>query len=124
MRSIKVVQECERCGHNFPIIYNENGRYDYCTGDEAPCDCEEPFHCADRELSLSEWIEQIKATKSSYEYKLKQLKEMLAWEERQPKDQRYGAHLTHWSGHGEPINLDADALQLLIRHYTKLTEAE
>ena len=52
-------------------------------------------------------------------YKAKQLQEMLNWEEQQPEDQKFGAHLTHWSGHGKPINLDAGAIQALIQYYSE-----
>lgn len=51
------------------------------------------------------------------EYKVKQLKEMLKWEEAQPENEKYGAHLTHWSGHGIPINIDEGALKCLIEYY-------
>lgn len=51
------------------------------------------------------------------EHKIKQLREMLKFEEVQPPEGQYGAHLDHWSGHGTPINLDAGALRLLIRYY-------
>lgn len=118
MRSIKVMQECEGCGKRFPIIYYENGSYDYCDGDESPCECEEPFHLADGEPSLSEWVEKVRAIRDSYQYKIQQLREMLDWEEAQPEDKRYGAHLSHWSGHGKPINLDAGAISALIEYYS------
>lgn len=32
-------------------------------------------------------------------------------------DGGYGAHLTHWSGVMNPINIDADAMRVLIRYY-------
>lgn len=51
------------------------------------------------------------------DHKVKQLSEMLKYEEAQPPESQYGAHLTHWSGHGAPINLDAGAMRLLIRYY-------
>ena len=54
-----------------------------------------------------------------YEYKLAQLKTMLAWEEAQDEDTQYGAHLTHWSGKAKPINIDAGALRVLIEYYSK-----
>ena len=50
-------------------------------------------------------------------YKVQQLEQALEREELQPEDKRYGAHLTHWSGAMKPINIDADALGLLIRYY-------
>lgn len=52
-------------------------------------------------------------------YKVKQLEEMLKWEEKHPEDQQYGAHLMHWSGHGNPINIDAGALRMLIQYYSE-----
>lgn len=51
------------------------------------------------------------------DHKVKQLTEMLMFEEAQPPKRQYGAHLDHWSGHGTPINIDAGALRLLIRYY-------
>ena len=51
------------------------------------------------------------------DHKVKQLTEMLMFEEAQPPEGQYGAHLDHWSGHGTPINIDAGALRLLIRYY-------
>lgn len=54
------------------------------------------------------------------EYKLKQLQGMLDAEEGNlgAKIGGYGANLTHWAGHGiSPINLDADALRVLIAYY-------
>lgn len=50
-------------------------------------------------------------------HKVKQLREMLKFEETQPPESQYGGHLDHWSGHGKPINIDAGALRLLIRYY-------
>jgi len=60
----------------------------------------------------------------SYAYKVKQLEAMRDYERKQATNQQYGAHLDHWSGHGNPINLDADALQALIDHYTRLDSIE
>lgn len=57
-------------------------------------------------------------------YKLKQLEEMLKFEEQQPEDQKYGAHLFHWSGHGKPINLETGALRVLIQYYSEKVEVE
>ena len=51
------------------------------------------------------------------EYKFKQLMIMRNYEERQPEEQKYGAHLSHWSGKAAPINIDEGALQLLIDYY-------
>lgn len=53
------------------------------------------------------------------EYKIKQLMEMLEFEKKQPDNEKYGAHLTHWSGHGNPINLDEGAIQALIDYYKR-----
>lgn len=50
------------------------------------------------------------------EYKLQQLRSMLAAETSEDAG-GYGAHLDHWSGRAKPINLDAEALQVLINHY-------
>lgn len=50
-------------------------------------------------------------------YKVKQLQEMLEYEKAQPENEKYGAHLQHWSGHGKPINIDEGALELLIKYY-------
>lgn len=50
-------------------------------------------------------------------YKVKQLEEMLAYEKAQPENEKYGAHLQYWSGHGKPINIDEGALELLIKYY-------
>ena len=55
---------------------------------------------------------------SLLDYKLKQLKIMLRYEQQQPEEQKYGAHLDHWSGKAKPINLDEKAIKTLIRHYT------
>lgn len=60
----------------------------------------------------------------SYAYKVAQLTSMRDYERKQASDQQYGAHLEHWSGHGKPINLDADALQALIDHYYRLDSIE
>ena len=51
------------------------------------------------------------------DYKLKQLITMREYEQRQPDNQKYGAHLTHWSGKAAPINIDENALQALITYY-------
>lgn len=61
---------------------------------------------------------------AEYQYKVEQLTTMLDYERKQSPDQQYGAHLDHWSGHGKPINLDADALQALIDHYYRLDSIE
>ena len=61
---------------------------------------------------------------AEYQYKVEQLTAMRDYERKQASDQQYGAHLEHWSGHGKPINLDADALQALIDHYYRLDSIE
>ena len=60
----------------------------------------------------------------AYKYKVEQLTAMRDYERKQDSDHQYGAQLNHWSGHGKPINLDADALQALIDHYTRLDAIE
>lgn len=50
-------------------------------------------------------------------YKVDQLVKMLAAEEAQPEYKQYGAHLTHWSGRANPINIDAGAIRVLINYY-------
>jgi len=63
----------------------------------------------------------------SYSYKIKQLQAMLDVETgKHPQtgvkieESGYGANLSHWFGAGiAPINLDADALRCLIRHYKR-----
>lgn len=54
-------------------------------------------------------------------YKIKQLETMLAYEQEQDESNQYGAHLTHWSGHGNPINIDAGAIRALLAYYKKET---
>lgn len=51
------------------------------------------------------------------EYKVKQLRAMLEFEQECSDSEKFGAHLTHWSGHGNPINLDEGALNVLIAYY-------
>lgn len=50
------------------------------------------------------------------EYKLQQLRNMLTAETSEDAG-GYGAHLDHWSGRAKQINLDADALRVLINFY-------
>ena len=50
------------------------------------------------------------------EYKIEQLRNMLTAETSEDAG-GYGAHLDHWSGRAKPINLDADALRVLINYY-------
>ena len=52
------------------------------------------------------------------DYKIKQLITMRDCEKRQPDNEKYGAHLTHWSGKAAPINIDEDALMALINYYS------
>lgn len=54
-------------------------------------------------------------TQSDIDYKIEQLKEMLAAE--LSPDGGYGAHVSHWVGSIKPINIDAQALAALIAHY-------
>ena len=61
----------------------------------------------------------------SYAYKVQQLTAMRDFERKQSTNQQYGAHLEHWSGSaGKSIQLDADALQVLIDHYNRLDSIE
>lgn len=57
------------------------------------------------------------------DYKLDQLKLMLE-AEKSTETGGYGAHLTHWAGKSKPINLDAEALQVLIDYYSNRQEDE
>ena len=59
-----------------------------------------------------------------YDHKITQLEEMLKWEEAKPPEEQYGAHVTHWSGHGLPVNIDAGALRLLIEYYRGKSKEE
>lgn len=52
------------------------------------------------------------------EYKVKQLKQMLAHETSE-HETHYGAHLSHWRGDAKPLTIDAGGLKALIRHYMK-----
>ena len=52
------------------------------------------------------------------DYKVKQLKEMLRQEMKQPQDEKYGAHLSHWSGCAKAIIIDEGALRVLIEYYS------
>ena len=53
------------------------------------------------------------------DYKAQQLKEMPRQEMMQPQNEKYGAHLTHWSGCAKPIIIDEGALKVLIEYYSK-----
>ena len=51
------------------------------------------------------------------DYKIRQLKLMLEFEENQIDSEKYGAHLSHWGGSAKSINLDEGALRALIKYY-------
>lgn len=53
-------------------------------------------------------------------YKIQQLEKMLEYEQSQPKKNKFGAHLTHWSGNAKPINIDEGALIALIKYYKEM----
>lgn len=55
-------------------------------------------------------------------YKIEQLTRMLEFEKKQAENEKYGAHLTHWSGNAKPINIDEGALQALINYYKNREE--
>lgn len=57
-------------------------------------------------------------------YKVAQLWNMLKAEINAPEDQKYGAHLQHWSGEAMPINIDAGALRTLIAYYTNAKDGD
>lgn len=51
------------------------------------------------------------------EYKVNQLKKMLARET--AKDEiHYGAHLSHWAGDSKDVQIDAGGLRVLIKYYS------
>lgn len=52
-------------------------------------------------------------------YKVKQLKKMLTHEVSKTEE-HYGAHLSHWAGDSNPINIDAGGIRALIRHYSRV----
>ena len=52
---------------------------------------------------------------------IEQLEAMIEFENKQMKEQRFGALLTHWAGTSEPIRLDADALKTLVEYYQHLS---
>lgn len=64
-------------------------------------------------------VGEIKEVRYKDPYKAEQLWNMLKAEIDAPEDQKYGAHLQHWSGNAMPINIDAGALRALIAYYTK-----
>lgn len=64
-------------------------------------------------------VGEIKEVRYEDPYKVEQLWNMLKAEIDAPEDQKYGAHLQHWSGNAKPINVDAGALRALIAYYTK-----
>ena len=55
-------------------------------------------------------------------YKIEQLTRMLEFEKKQAENEKFGAHLTHWSGNAKPINIDEEALQALINYYKNKEE--
>lgn len=50
------------------------------------------------------------------EYKVKQLRAMLEFEQKCSDSEKFGAHLDHW-GAAKPINIDEGALMVLIAYY-------
>lgn len=60
MRTYKAMQECNCCGKLFPVLYYEDGNYDYFDGDESPCDCEDGFSPFYNVPSINEWIKNLK----------------------------------------------------------------
>jgi hypothetical protein len=60
--------------------------------------------------------------KSTIEYRLGELKKMISAELRMTEQERYGAHLSHWSGVAKPIQLDLGALLELYHYYKSLLE--
>ncbi len=50
------------------------------------------------------------------EYKVKQLKQMLAHEASE-SEEHYGARLTHWYGDTNALTIDAGGLKALIKYY-------
>lgn len=71
---------------------------------------------------MEDKISMIEDKISMYEYKIEQIREMVKYEEAQADAEKYGAHLSHWSGHGKPINIDEGALKALIRYYRREIE--
>lgn len=59
---------------------------------------------------------------NEYTYKIQQLKIMLECEQGKygKEGQGYGAHLSHWYGNSKAIQLDAGALEVLIKYYDEL----
>lgn len=51
------------------------------------------------------------------EYKVKQLRQMLAHETAEGKE-HYGARLSHWYGDTRTLTIDAGGLKALIEHYS------
>ena len=60
----------------------------------------------------------------SYAHKVKQLQAMIDFEYNQEESKQFGACLNHWAGTSKPINLDAEALRVLIDHYERMDEIE
>ncbi len=50
-------------------------------------------------------------------YKVGQLRKMIA-HETNPKEEHYGAHLTHWYRDSKPLTIDAGGLQDLLTYYS------
>ena len=61
---------------------------------------------------------------AEYQYKVEQLLAMRDYERQCKPGEQHGANLTHWSGHGKPLNIDAGALNALIGYYISLDEME
>lgn len=53
----QVMQQCSACGHQFALMYWEDGTYTYL---DDPCECHAEF--IPLGPSISEWIEQLKET--------------------------------------------------------------
>ena len=82
-------------------------------------DCgEELDHQISEGFFENDLVGDIKEISYKDPYKVEQLWKMLKAEIDAPEDQKYGAHLQHWSGNAKPINIDAGALRTLIAYYT------
>ena len=66
-------------------------------------------------------IERMVIMEKEFDYKIKQLKDMVD-AELDEESGGYGAHLSHWSGKALPIQLDHEALNVLIKHYESRNE--
>lgn len=58
---------------------------------------------------------------SQIEYKVKELRKMIS-AENADKTGGYGAHLSHWCGAANPINIDSGALLALYWYYVEKLE--